>query len=131
MGFDIYDDRPEGMRNYLSHYGWHFNKKMWEFAVSKMRKDHQRVTPYTKEQTQELLKRAGITLDKDQLYDSAYVACMVKADFFGSSIVNETQMARYIKDVIDDEDGYDGIVFSRWYVDTVKKGIAIDWDEML
>jgi hypothetical protein len=28
-------------------------------------------------------------------------------------------LALYVKDVIDDEDGYDGIVFNRWYADTV------------
>lgn len=28
-------------------------------------------------------------------------------------------------------DGYDGIVFNRWYADTVHLGIPIDWDEMV
>ena len=32
---------------------------------------------------------------------------------------------------IDDKDGYDGIVFNRWYADTVTSGIPIEWDEML
>lgn len=34
-------------------------------------------------------------------------------------------------DVIDDEDAYDGIVFNRFYADMCKKGIPIDWAEML
>lgn len=73
----------------------------------------------------------GITLYNDQLYDSAYVACMCKADFLGSSITDEKHMALYIKDVIDDEDAYDGIVFNRWYADMCYTGVAIDWEDML
>ena len=52
-------------------------------------------------------------------------------DFLGSSIIDEKHLALYVKDVIDDEDGYDGIVFNRWYADTVTSGIPIEWDEML
>ena len=52
-------------------------------------------------------------------------------DFLGSSIPDEKHLAQYVKDVIDDEDGYDGIVFNRWYADTVRIGIPIEWDEML
>jgi hypothetical protein len=56
---------------------------------------------------------------------------MCKADFYGSSIVDDAHLVKYVKDVIDDEDGYDGIVFNRWYADMCKKGIPIDWEEML
>jgi len=56
---------------------------------------------------------------------------MGKADFLGSSIADERHLLMYIKDAIDDEDGYDGIVFNRWYADMCKKGIPIDWEEML
>ena len=40
-------------------------------------------------------------------------------DFMGSSIIDEKHLSLYVKDVIDDKDGYDGIVFNRWYADTV------------
>ena len=33
----------------------------------------------------------------------------------------------YVKDVIDDVDGYDGIVFNRWYADMCRKGVQVDW----
>jgi hypothetical protein len=56
---------------------------------------------------------------------------MAKADFFGSSLTNDNQIAHFIKDYIDDEDAYDGMPFSRFYIDTVKKGVPIDWEEML
>lgn len=128
---DIYDERPSDMTNYLQYYGWHFNRKMCEFAVSKMKKNGKPITMVTKERIDEILKKSNITLNNNELWDYVYVGNMCEADFYGSSITDEQRFAKYIKDVIDDEDGYDGLVFNRWYADTVKKGIPIDWEEML
>ena len=52
---------------------------------------------------------------------------MCKADYFGSSITDEKHLCLYVKDVIDDVDGYDGIVFNRWYADMCRKGVQVDW----
>jgi hypothetical protein len=43
---NIYDDRPTAMKRYLKYYGQHFNKKLCQFAISKM--DHGKA-PVTKE----------------------------------------------------------------------------------
>ena len=128
---DIYDKRPAAMVNYLSHYGWHFSKKMCEFAVGKMKKDSKRLSPITKDKLKELLQAYDVTVENDVVYDAVYVVNMAKADFYGSSIPDEKHLAMFVKDYLDDEDGYDGIVFSRFYIDTVKKGLPIDWEEML
>jgi hypothetical protein len=56
---------------------------------------------------------------------------MCKADFLGSSVPDEHYLALYVKDVIDDVDAPDGLVFNRWYADISYMGIAIDWEEML
>jgi hypothetical protein len=123
---------PEALVNYMRHYGPHFNRKLCEFAVGMMTKDDgQKITPYNKEQVKTILTRYGIVLKNDQLHDSVYVANMCKADFLGSSIQDESHLALYIKDVIDDPDGYDGLVFNRWYADMCYSGIAIEWEEML
>ena len=125
---NLYDDRPTSMKRYLKYFGQHFNKKLCQFAVSKMKHGK---TPVTKEQVDEILKRHNISLDNNELYDYVYVYNMGNNDFMGSSIADEKHLAMYVKDVIDDEDGYDGIVFNRWYADTVILGIPIEWDEML
>jgi hypothetical protein len=127
-----FDEMPEAMVNYMRHYGPHFNRKLCEFAVGMMTKDDgQKITPYNKEQVKTILTRYGIVLKNDQLHDSTYVANMCKADFLGSSIQDESHLALYIKDVVDDPDGYDGLVFNRWYADMCYSGIAIEWEEML
>ena len=125
---DIYDDRPASMIRYLKYYGQHFNKKLCDFAVSKMKHGKQ---PMNKDKVDELLKNHNIKLENNELYDYVFVCNMGNNDFMGSSILDERHLALYVKDVIDDEDGYDGIVFNRWYADMVTSGIPIEWEEML
>jgi hypothetical protein len=133
--FTQYDDYPKAMLVYMRNYGPHFNRKLFEFAVSLMTKEEdgreRRLTPYTKEDVDRLLKMHNITPERNQLYDAAYVANMGKADFLGSSIEDERHLALYIKDVIDDVDAEDGTVFNRWYADMSYAGIAVDWEAML
>lgn len=131
MSLDQYDERPPGMKRYLSYYGWHFTQKMCDFATGMMRKNGQPINRLDKSSVDTYLRNAGLTLDNNRLYDYVYVANMAYSDFYGSSIQNDIQLARYIKDYIDDEDAYDGMPFSRFYIDCVKKGIPIDWDEMM
>lgn len=130
-----YDIKPKYMLNYIRYYGYHFNKALCEFAVSKMYKKQGdskvKITAYSKEEVDNLLKRYNIKLDNKKGYDYVYVANMCKADFLGSSVPNEQYLAKYIKDVIDDPDGYDGLVFYRWYADACKTGTIIDWEDMI
>lgn len=127
---------PEAMLIYLRHNGPHFNRKLCEFAVSKMTvRDNSgketRLQPYSRENIDSLLRAHNISIKNNQLYDFVYVANMCKADFLGSSIINEQYLALYVKDVIDDIDAPDGLIFNRWYADMSYMGIAIDWEEML
>jgi len=128
LPLDLYDDRPSSMKRYLKYYGQHFNKKLCEFAVSNMKHGKSKIE---KEKVKEILDKHSIVLENNELYDYVYVYNMGYNDFFGSSITDEKHLAMYVKDVIDDEDGYDGIVFNRWYADTVSSGIPIEWDDML
>ena len=130
-----YDEYPMDMLQYLRQYGPHFNRKLYEFAVSKMYKmvngRKTKIVPYTKEEANNLLMSYGIEVHNAQLYDAAYVASMCKADFLDSSIIDEHHLALYVKDVIDDVDAPDGLTFNRYYADCCYSGIAIDWEEML
>lgn len=135
MDLTQYDIKPEGMINYLRYNGPHFSKKLCQFAVKKMSKKSGQtlipITPYSKEEVDNIIKAAGVTIKGGQLYDYVFVANMCKADFLGSSISDNNHLARYIKDVLDDDDAYDGIVFNRWYADMCKQGVVIDWEEMI
>ena len=132
---DNYDVLPKEMIDYLSNYGRHFNKKLCLFAINMMTKSSngkiEKINPYTKDEVDNLLKVYNTKLNNNQLYDYVFVANMCKADFLKSSISDEQHLTLYIKDVIDDVDAYDGIVFNRWYADTRRKGIPIEWSDMI
>lgn len=120
------------MRAYLRHYGRHFNRKMYEFAVEGMYKENGgRFEPLENERYEKILKNNGIKLDNDVMCDGMFVMSMAMSDFLGSSLENEQQLARFVKDYIDDPDQVDGFVFNRFYADCVLKGVPIDWEEML
>ena len=129
MSLDMYDKKPSDMVHYLQYYGWPFNKKMCEWAISRMK--HYRKSTLTKDKVDALLHQYGVVIEKNELYDYVYGQDMAFHDFYNSSIINEEYLAKFIKDYIDDEDGYPEVAFSRFYIDTVKKGIPIDWEGML
>lgn len=134
---DMYDELPEDMIAYLRHNGRHFNKKLCEFAVRQMKSTNfptgevVKLKAMSKDTLDALLKTYNIELKENQLYDYVFVANMCKADFLGSSVPDEQHLCKYVRDVIDDVDGYDGIVFNRWYADMCRQGIPISWSDML
>ena len=123
---------PSGFADYMATYGGHFSKKMCEWAVGMMRNDKdEKIQPWTKEQVEAMLTRYGVTLENDKGYDKVYVANMCKADFYGSSVEDETHVAKYVKDLLDDPDGYDEMVFNRFMMDCMGMNIPIMWEDML
>ena len=134
---DVYDMNPEGMIAYLRYNGWHFNKKLCEWAVGLMKKMNastgkmESVEPIDKDTVDELLKAHSVKLEDNAGYDYVYVANMAKADFYKSSIKDEASLAQFVKDMIDDPDQADGFVFNRFYADCNHNGVGIPWDEVL
>lgn len=129
---DIYDDMPRGMKKYISNYGFHFSKKMCEYAVKRMRdRDGKTINTFDMERTEDFLQKHGITLKNDTLYDKVYVLNMAIADYFMSSIPDEQRLANFVRDTLDDYDGCDDSVFRRYIATEIGKGDPIEWDDML
>lgn len=129
---DYYDIMPAGMEAYLSSYGWHFSKPLCEWAVSKMRdRNGDKVQMKPKEEVEIILKRNNIEIENDHGYDKVFVMHMGLSDYFGSSIADEAHLARYVKDVLDDKDGYDGIALTRFLADCGAKGVPIIWEDVI
>lgn len=117
---------------YTDQFGCHFNKKLYEWAVSMMRdRNGNKISPKTKEQVTEFLRTYGITLKRDKGYDAAYVHAMAMADYYGSSITDDGHLALFVKDFLDDPDGTDSKAFDHFVVDCRAKGEPIFWDEMM
>lgn len=131
MRLDNYETFPAGMQEYLRNYGWHFSKRMCQWAVSNMTdRNGNKVKAYDKSKVENMLAVSNIQLKNDKGYDKVFVANMAQADFLGNSLMNEMQVARYVKDYIDDPDGYDGLPFTRFYADCIGSGTPIEWEDM-
>lgn len=129
---DYFDIRPAGLDAYLSNYGYHFSKAMFEFATKKMRdRNGNKLQVSDKASVENTLKANNITIENDKGYDVAYVFNKAKSKCFGSSIMDEAHLAKSVKDYLDDKYGYDGIAFSHFYADCVAQGVPILWEEML
>lgn len=135
MRLDYNEAMPSGMAEYIGMYGWHFSKRMCEWACSRMykvingRKEY--ISPYTRDWLEQLLRNWFISVNGADIYDALYVANMCKADFYGSSIPDDQRLARYVGDVINDADAYDGMVFTRFYADCIGGGVPINWEDMI
>lgn len=133
---DIYDDMPKPMKRYLSHFGWSFNKGACYYAIKNMWKldasgRRIRIEAKTKEQVEEILKKHGVELKHNSLFDFVYVYHMVMADYFGVCIDDERHVAMMVKAIIDDPDNEGGNVFTHWYWDKVHNGEGVDFEDFL
>lgn len=130
-------DMPKQMRSYLRSYGYNFNKKACDFAVSRMKRlnpatgKKEPIEGMTKDMVEELLKKQNVKLEHNEGHNFVYVANMIKADFWKSSVDDEAHMAKMIKDIIDDPDNEGGNVFRKWLADADAVGMVVDWDEIL
>lgn len=129
-------DIPEDMKTYLSYYGMNFSKKLYEFAVSNMRRESadgkmEKVKQMTADELKSLLSKHKIEIEHNDLYNALYLAAMVKADYWGSSIEDEEHLAKYIEDTLCDVDAAEGQVLARYLADCSVGGCIIYWEEMI
>lgn len=135
LSLDTWVDMPYDMKKYLKNYGFHFNHKLYKFAVSKMFKKtkdgkEEKIEPTEKEKVHEMLKKHNIMLENDEMYDSTYLYSMAMSDYIGTAF-DEATTAKWIKATIDDVDKPDGFIFNRWWADMCFMGVPIDWEEYL
>ena len=136
MRLDAREVFPSGMEEYLSQYGWHFSKKMCEWAVSRMYKRNSLdkkipIQSWNKDSVDKLLNKYDVTIENKIGYDYVFAANMCIADYYGSSIIDEQHVALFIKDYVDDPDGYEELPFTRFYADCIGSGVPINWEDML
>lgn len=129
-------DIPEDMKTYLSYYGMNFSKKLYEFAVSNMRRESadgkmEKVKPMSADELKSLLSKHNIEIEHNDLYNALYLAAMVKADYWGSSIEDEEHLAKYIEDTLCDVDAAEGQILARYLADCSVGGCIIYWEDMI
>lgn len=134
--FDILDDYPEPMKRYLSYYGWHFNKKAYEYAASLMWKEDTngkkvKVAMLTKADVDNLLAQNGVTIENTGNYDYVYWAMQCKADLMPGAIDDPRHHAMYVKMMSEDADVTSEAAFRKWYITAVGSGIDVQFETFL
>ena len=105
---------------------------MAEWAIGMMRdRNGSKIQLRTKEQVDAILRSHNATVADAKGYDAVYALHMALSDFLGSSIPDEAHAALYVKDLLGDEDGYDGMVFTRFLADCSAKGVPILWEDVI
>lgn len=134
---DTYERLPEELQRYVMQYGPHFSSKLCKWSVSKMvTKDdatgkEKKLEPWSQEEVEEMLKKNGIEIKNAQGYDLAYVANMLKADFYKKSIPDEAKLCLHMKLYFDDIDGDPCRAFDEYYATCIGKGVVIPWERMV
>ena len=129
---DYYAVRPAGLDAYLSYYGYHFSPAMARWAVERMEpRQGGRMKIMEKGAVEKLLSDHEIDFRAAKGHDLVYLANMIVADRYGSSVKNDEQLALAIRDEMDDPDGYDGMAFTRYLADCNAKGVPIVWEDMI
>ena len=120
------------MEEYMEEYGRHFDKKLFEFAVGMMEdRNGNPLKPWDKSKTEEVLKANGVSIRNNYGHDAAYVMNMARADYWGSSLFDESHLALYVRDYLDDRDGNPTRAFDEFYINSAAKGVPIFWDELM
>lgn len=83
------------------------------------------IVPISKDGLDEILQRYNVKLDHKDGYDYVFAANMAMADYMGSSIEDERHLVLFVKDYVDDPDGYGEIPFTRFYADCIASGTPI------
>lgn len=117
---------------YIDQYGFHFSKKLYEWAVSRMTdRNGNKLPSMTREQVSEFLKSHGIMLKNDKGWDAAYVYQMARSDYYGSSVPDDARLALFVRDHLDDPDGTSSKAFDHFVVDCRAMDEPIFWDMVL
>ncbi|MBO5957437.1 MAG: hypothetical protein J6Q39_07775 [Bacteroidales bacterium] len=136
---DIYEVEmmPAAMKAYLRNHGYSFSKKACDFAVSLMERKNkatdktEKIEPYTKEKTEELLTKYGVSLKNNIGYNFVYVINKYFADCWKESIDDEQHLAKHVKCIIDDIDNNPENIFRMWIAKMDGNGIPIPWEDIM
>ena len=96
-------------------------------ATGKMEK----IEPYSKEKTEEILAKYGIKLENNIGYNFVYVMNMSFADYWKESIEDELHLAKHVKCIIDDADDNPENIFKAWIAKMDGNGEPIPWEDIM
>ncbi len=118
---DTYDRRPQGLDAYLSNYGWHFSKRMADFAARKFGNG----VLHTPKAFADLAQKNTHILNAKG-YDAYYLLSKLKRLY---PDLSEGMIATLADGYLANE--YDGAIFTRFFADCQANQEPIIWEDMI
>lgn len=125
-----------GYAAYVEKYGLHFNNKLAEYAIDKLKnvgpnESHKWSISQVEKAVNNLLNSKLDFKFKTTYADLAYAANMYYADFYPQIITTDTACIQAAIAMANDPDGYEGLIFSRWVADVMVKNKSFDWTKFI
>lgn len=119
------------MEEYLEEYGHTINRRLFDFAVSLLRRANGNpVDVYDKKKVEEVLTTVGVEIPSNGSHDAAYVFNLMLSEQEGGT-PDVAKAAADTKRYIDNQYEWETRPFDELYIKTVALGIPVYWDEML
>lgn len=125
---------PASAKEYFREYGCKFNKKLAEYAVSKMKNENGQngaTKHISYESVMQELNKFGVKVDEDDKANAFYLFNKFYSDLYPNTLKDEKQISSAVKDTFNDKDGHEGDVFVEWYSKTLLRHIPIMLDRFL
>ena len=118
-------------KEYIEKHGYHFTDSLALTASDMMINSNGVAHKWTPEQIELQLKLMNITdYGCCTLGDLTYLANMAYADYFPTVLATTNSCIEYAVKTATDPDGYDGMPFSRWLADIIRKDVtSINWSQ--
>lgn len=121
-----------GYAEYVKVNGLHFNNKLAEYAISKLKnvgpnESHKWTIAQIEKTVNSLLDSKLDFKFKTTYADLAYAANMYYSDFYPQIINPDIACVQAAIAMANDPDGYEGIIFCRWVADVMAKNKSFDW----
>lgn len=117
---------------YINHHGEHFSDNLAKSASQAME---------NRDGTEHYWSCADVVKALDKMSkpipygyrpcDAQYIANMMYADYFGSSVTSEETILKMACDYMSDPDGYKSKAFYHYVTDLMVKRYVIDWKTMV
>lgn len=119
------------MEEYLEEYGRTFNRRLFEFAVTLLRKRNGNpVDVYDKDAVEDIFKKSEMSIQMDGSHDIPYVFNLMLSEQEGGT-PDVAKAAADTANYIRNQYGWESRPFDEFYIKTVALGVPIYWDEML
>jgi hypothetical protein len=128
-----YVKTTDGYQEYLDKYGYHFNDKLAEWAISRL-ENVSGPHSWSLKQIDSVVTSIAPKKDfkhKVTIGDLAYQANMYYADLYPDGISVDHNCVKSAILIANDPDGYEGQIFCRWLTDYMMKSVEIPWETFL